>query len=231
MPAFLTRVVTAALAVGVAAVPAPALADVYADYADLAAHEVEGVDYRVVHRLPAGAGVSHIAIHGGAIEAGTSQLAGHAAGQGNYAFYAFEGVKPTGNSALHLTSTHFDEPRALAVQSAVSATVSWHGASGATPATYVGGRDEELIERVGAALEEAGFAVAAAVPPELAGTSPRNIANRNLRGMGVQLEVSEGQRRRFFEQGRLSRAWIEDPAHWTADFHAYVAAVRDALSG
>lgn len=200
----------------------------YACYADLAAHESEGKDYRRVQRLPKRARVAHIAIHGGAIEPPTTQLAGYAAG-GRHAFYSFEGLKPSGNGALHLTSTHFDEPRGRRVVAAVDHTVSWHAAAGAEAITYVGGRDRKLAKRIATALRAAGFAVAASGPKELSGDHPANIANRNRRGMGVQLEVSKGQRERFFTDGNLSRAWIEEPAHRTRAFYRYVAAVDGAL--
>ncbi|MEV0387526.1 poly-gamma-glutamate hydrolase family protein [Nonomuraea sp. NPDC050643] len=224
-----TRVAAVALAASAAFVPVPASADTYENYADLAAHEVEGTDYRRVLRTPSGAEVSHLAIHGGAIEGGTSPLADHAAGSGGHAFYAFEGIKSTGNGVLHITASNFDEPKALSLQSKVFRTVSWHGASGTHATTYVGGRDEALVTKVKAALDAAGFAVAEVVPPGLAGTDPLNIANRNRTGMGVQLEITEAQRKRFFQDGKLNRAWTEDRTHWTPELFAYVAAVNDAL--
>lgn len=205
-----------------------AASDVYASYADLAAHEQEGVSYRRVQRVPRRARVAHIAIHGGAIEAPTTQLADHAAGARN-AFYSFEGVKRAGNSSLHITATRFDEPRALAVVKGVDYTVSWHGASGTKPTTYVGGRDERLIGKVKAELRAAGFTVAATVPEALRGDSPRNIANKNRRGMGVQLELSRGQREQFVVGGKLTSASIGNPANRTRAFYRYVAAVTRAL--
>ncbi|MER6514407.1 poly-gamma-glutamate hydrolase family protein [Nonomuraea sp. NPDC001636] len=202
--------------------------DVYAGYAQLSAQETEGRDYRRVQRVPRGARVAHIAIHGGAIEAPTSQLADQAAGR-RHAYYSFEGIKASGNSALHITATHFDEPKALAVVAGVDYTISWHAAAGAGATTYVGGRDTALIKKVKAELRAAGFPVAASVPTEIGGTSTRNIANRNRRGMGVQLEISRGQRERFFDGGKLTRAWVENPANRTKAFYRYVAAVNRAL--
>ncbi|MFE3453109.1 poly-gamma-glutamate hydrolase family protein [Nonomuraea sp. NPDC059194] len=222
-------VVTGLLALGAAPVAQAAKApDAYTTYADLAAHESEGKDYRRVQRLPRKAKVAHIAIHGGAIEAPTSQLADHAAGS-RHAFYSFEGLKPSGNRVLHITSTRFDEPRGRKVAAAVDYTVSWHATGDTKATTYVGGRDRKLAKKVATALRAAGFTVAASTPKELDGDSPANIANRNRRGMGVQLEVSRGQRERFFANGDLSRAWVEDPAHRTRAFYRYVAAVNSAL--
>lgn len=222
--------VASVLVIGLApAAHAVSASDVYANYAELSAHETEGRDYRRVLRVPGGAKVAHIAIHGGAIEAPTSQLADQAAGR-KHAYYSFVGTKDSGNSALHITSTHFDEPKALSVVAAVDYTISWHAAAGTAATTYVGGRDTTLIKKVTAELRAAGFPVSASVPDEIGGDSPRNIANRNRRGMGVQLEISRGQRERFFKEGKLNRAWIESPANRTKAFYKYVAAVNRALS-
>ncbi|MFC4061661.1 poly-gamma-glutamate hydrolase family protein [Planomonospora corallina] len=202
----------------------------YAGYAELAAREVEGRDYRREQRFPRGATAAHIAIHGGGIEPPTTQLADRAARTGRHAYYSFTAIKPSGNRDLHITAHRFDEPRALRLVARTGRTVSWHGMSGARPTTYVGGRDTALIARITAELRAAGFTVARSVPAGLAGRNPRNIANRNRRGKGVQLEISSGQRRRFFASGRLDRAWIQDPANRTRDFYAYTAAVNRALS-
>ncbi|MFF3670788.1 poly-gamma-glutamate hydrolase family protein [Microtetraspora malaysiensis] len=69
-------------------------ADTYPNFGQLVAHEAEGKDFRRVQRFPRGARVAHIAIHGGAIESPTTQLANAAAGS-KYAFYSFEGLKPS----------------------------------------------------------------------------------------------------------------------------------------
>ncbi|MFI0486601.1 poly-gamma-glutamate hydrolase family protein [Actinomadura sp. 9N215] len=205
-------------------------ADKYRDYADLARNEEEGQDYRRSLRWPPGAKAAHIAIHGGAIEAGTTQLADHAArARQSYGFYSFEGIKSEGNQDLHITSTRFDEPKGLKLAQGVSYTISWHGMSGDTARTYIGGRDALLRSRVVAALKEADFSVEPA-PDDLDGMSKENIVNKNRRGMGVQLELTTAQRRAFFADGKLNRAWIEDPSHQTTAFKKYTAAVDKALA-
>ncbi|WP_242908037.1 poly-gamma-glutamate hydrolase family protein [Actinomadura terrae] len=205
--------------------------DKYQNYAELAQHEKEGQDYRRTLRAPGEPKVAHIAIHGGAIEPGTTQLADRAAAShSGYAYYSFEGIKPSGNGDLHITSTRFDEPRGLALAQRVDYTVSWHGAGGSTPLTYVGGLDAELREQVACRLGKAGFAIAPTSPDDIDGNNPRNIANRNRRHKGVQLELSTAQRKAFFTDGRLDRAWIEDPAHRTEAFEKYIKAVDQALS-
>ncbi|GAT68224.1 replication protein [Planomonospora sphaerica] len=206
-------------------------ADKYTGYAQLAAHETEGRDYRREQRFPRGARVAHIAVHGGAIEPPTTQLANHSARAGRHAYYSFTAVKASGNRDLHITADRFDEPKARALVSRVDYTVAWHGAAGSRATTYIGGRDTALIRKIAAELRAAGFNVARSVPAGLRGRSPDNITNKNRRGRGVQLEISLGQRKRFFAGGRLDRAWIGDPANRTGAFRAYTAAVNRALPG
>lgn len=206
-----------------------ATADRYKNYADLARHEKEGRDYKRAQRTLRGAHVAQIAIHGGAIEPPTTQLADYASSTGKDAFYSFEGIKKSGNTTLHITSTHFDEPRALALLKSVKYTVSWHAAKGTAATTYIGGRDTVLSAKITKALRAKGFKVSAP-PGRIDGNDPRNICNRNARGKGVQLEITTAQRQAFFKGGRLDAAWIADPKHRTAAFYNYVRAVDSVLA-
>ncbi|WP_051468381.1 poly-gamma-glutamate hydrolase family protein [Actinomadura oligospora] len=206
-----------------------ATADRYKNYADLARHEKEGRDYLRVLRPARASHVAQIAIHGGGIEPPTTQLADYAARTGKDGFYSFEGIKKSGNTALHITSTHFDEPRALNLQKSVRYTVSWHAAKGDTATTYVGGRDTALSAKITRALRAKGFRVSTP-PGRIDGGDPRNICNRNARGKGVQLEITTAQRKAFFKGGRLDAAWIADPRHRTAAFYNYVRAVNSVLA-
>ncbi|MBY8883593.1 poly-gamma-glutamate hydrolase family protein [Streptomyces sp. PTM05] len=195
-------------------------------WADLAARRAEGVEFRRVWRSAPGSTLLHLAIHGGGIEPGTTELADAAAGRADH-FYSLEALRSTGNAALHLTSTRFDEPKALAMVREAEHVVSWHGAGGEAPVTYLGGRDEALRDAIGQALSAAGFAVALA-GSDIDASNPRNICNRNARGGGVQLEISTAQRKAFFARGDLSRA---NRGRRTAEFSAYVTAVTSVLPG
>lgn len=198
--------------------PAATADDAYSSYAELADHETEGVDYRRVVRTGE-TDVAHIAIHGGRIEPATTELADHAAESGGHAFATFEGTKPTGNSVLHITSTRFDEPKTVGIVDDSDYTVSWHGAAGDDPVTYVGGLDADLRDAVRDELRAEGFDAPGTVPDKFAGESPDNIANRNARGTGVQLEITRAQRDALVDDGVP-----------TAAFDDYVAAVERAVS-
>jgi phage replication-related protein YjqB (UPF0714/DUF867 family) len=63
---------------------------------------------------------------------------------------------------------------------------------------FIGGRNTKLGSRVQASLARNGFVVKPHPSAWLQGTDSANICNRNLSGMGVQLEHTEALRRTFF---------------------------------
>lgn len=206
------------------------MADLYASYAELAAAETLGVDYEIRTVPVAGATWTSIAIHGGGIEAGSGEMA-RDVGAGLMGHYEFAGIKPSGNTDLHITSTLFDEPTAVAMVGASLRTLSFHGFTGSSglAETAIGGLDYLRIERVRDALSSAGFLVTDA-EYEIAGSNPANICNENTSAAGVQLEMSLAQRQAFFPGGDTSRA-MRDSGQRTADFDRYAAAVRSAFTG
>lgn len=205
------------------------MSDVYANFAALAAANIPGVDYEIVSRPVVGENqLIHLAIHGGAIESPTTQLARYCAGPSG-AYYSLMGVKSSGNSALHITSTNFDEPTALSLVAQASFAVSWHGASGSTPITHIGGGDTYSIAAVRAELQAAGFRVDNATT-EIAGVDPANICNKTIRRAGVQLELTLAQRQAFFLGGDTSSASVVNPANRTSAFYAYCNAVIAAMA-
>jgi phage replication-related protein YjqB (UPF0714/DUF867 family)/phage baseplate assembly protein W len=205
------------------------LADTYSNYADLAAHKTIGTDYLISSRAVTGARGAHLAIHGGAIESPTTQLADYCSSTTNSSFYSFQGIMSSGNSTLHITSTRFDEPTVFQILRTAEWTVSWHGASGSDPVTYIGGLDTELGAAIEARLTAAGFTVSAS-PREVDGNAPLNIANRNLRSRGVQLELSRGLRESFYLGADLTLASIADASRRTDVFYAYATAVMAAVA-
>ncbi|PRH78865.1 replication protein [Streptomyces solincola] len=202
------------------------MGDLYNSYAELASGQIEGIDYQRSWRISAFSTLLHLAIHGGGIETGTSELAAAASGD-MHDWYTLDGFKAAGsNDELHVTSTRYDEPQALAMVRAASHVVSWHGAAGATATTYLGGLDYNLRDQIGQSLKEAGFTVQLA-SEELNGNDPQNICNRGTRGMGVQLELTTAQRTAFFVNGDMTRTGRKST---TPAFTAYVAAVNAGIT-
>lgn len=206
------------------------MGDLYQSYAELEAAETEGVDYLRTSRTTTGATWASIAIHGGGIEAGSGEMADAVAGA-RMDFYEFDGIKTSGNSDLHITSTLFDEPICVDLVAASIRTLSFHGYAGTTGVaeTSIGGLDTDLRDRVDAALTAAGFTVVAAAQ-EIAGTDPANICNENASGAGVQLELSRALRESFFPNGDLSKS-SRDSTERTQAFEDYAAAIRSVYTG
>ena len=165
----------------------------YECYADLAEAQVEGADFQIQIQRRAASGIAVVAPHGGAIEEGTSEIARAVAGS-EFNLYLFEGLRATGSyAALHLTSHRFDEPQCLALLAGCDQVIAIHGCRGAEPEALLGGLDDGLKMRVGAAIAAAG------IETRLAGhrypaVHQRNICNRGRSGAGVQIELTSALR-------------------------------------
>lgn len=198
-----------------------AMADKYESFAELAREENAGKAFLVRFRERRDT-VVVIAPHGGGIEPGTSEIAEAIAGD-DFSSYTFEGMKQSGNSDLHITSTRFDEPECLALVAASPMVLSIHGEESAKEIVFLGGKDAAIRERLRVSLTAKGFDVQVHPNLELQGSDPSNICNRGRSG-GVQLELSNGLRATFFQslgrQGRQTK---------TERFHLFIAAVREAL--
>ncbi|PTX58903.1 phage replication-related protein YjqB (UPF0714/DUF867 family) [Melghirimyces profundicolus] len=193
----------------------------YSSYAELAEQETEGIDYRIEMTDRS---VAILAIHGGNIEFGTSDIARRMAGE-DYSLYLFEGLKPSGNRQLHLTSTRFDEPRALQLVRNAGKVITVHGCGGLEAVCYVGGRDTDLRDRILEKLRKADFQAEVA-PPDIAGTHPENICNQGTTGAGVQLELTRTLRDQLFEP-----EFVRDRLTGRQrNLDRFVKAVRSALS-
>jgi len=192
----------------------------YRSFADLQANEIRDVDYRI--RVHYGrSGIAIMAIHGGGIEPGTTEIAEAVAGD-VHTFYTFSGLKARGNACLHMSSRRFDEPQGIGIARQARTVVAIHGCGDSTTMTYVGGRHHRLKREIKAALAGAGFPVADAL--RFPGVHPGNVCNKNRSGMGVQLEISMAMRLRLFEDMlRLHRKRV------TPRFSAYVQALQEGI--
>ncbi|MBW1647275.1 MAG: GNAT family N-acetyltransferase [Deltaproteobacteria bacterium] len=197
--------------------------DRYACFAELCRHEQEGTDFVILTKASA-ASLLVMAPHGGGIEPGTVDLA-HAIAGDDHAFYAFKGIKASGNAALHITSNRFDEPRALRMARRAEWVLTIHGCREPGAVIFVGGRDGNRRQAIGRALQEAGFDARESERPGLRGINPNNICNRGYSGRGVQLELSDGLRRQMFDHLRRRTGRRK-----TEVFYRFVSVVRDALA-
>ena len=201
------------------------MADTYANFAELEANTTIGVDYELysIQRSPQ---LIVMTPHGGGIETGTSEVVVALSDLLKASRYIFEAKRSSNNRELHLTSTHYDEPQAIAVMPKHTDGISVHGYADSILNTIVGGRDTELRDKIVRELQAAGFNAEIATD-RFTGTDPDNIINRTAKGAGVQLELSTAQRKAFFEGGDWSRA---NRGNTTEAFDLYVAAVAKAYN-
>ncbi|MFF4156182.1 poly-gamma-glutamate hydrolase family protein [Streptomyces sp. NPDC001678] len=200
---------------------------------------------------------SVVAPHGGNLEDGTSELclaiAGYApedpmtrSGSGGpaYDYWMFEVLATESRTVqqMHVTSTHCDDPAALAVVGGSRHAVSVHGCknpggSGTQKLIQIGGRDATLKKNLYDALRDRlGSGVTLTLPDGgLDGDEPLNICNRTYSGAGGQLEVSTDLRRAMFgdfaspatRAATYGRAADGTAAHY---WDGFVTAVREAIA-
>jgi phage replication-related protein YjqB (UPF0714/DUF867 family) len=196
--------------------------DIYDTFDRLKQKEYQDVDYRIRWRI-GNSGIAILSIHGGEIEPGTTRLADAIAGP-EHTFYAFEGIKMSGNLALHITSTRFDEPTALEIVCQSVIIISIHGCANLEPVVHMGGLDVELKDRIVRQLQLSGFDARLCANLRFGATDQKNICNLCGRGMGVQMEISRGLRSLMFRDLTPSGRH-----HRTRVFTRFTQSVRKAI--
>lgn len=158
--------------------------DRYNSFAELKSEQPQGAFS--IEIADKGSTITIMAIHGGKIEPGTSSLAKRIAGD-TFNYYSFSGHKRRHNWDLHITSTVFDEPAALALASRSAVVVTIHGCMGRGAIAYTGGDNVELRQQLEAGLNRAG--IKSQLHPVFHGRGNHNICNQSQQG-GLQLELT-----------------------------------------
>lgn len=197
--------------------------DKYKSFAQLQQREKENQDYRINSRQGT-SGILIIAPHGGGIEPGTTELA-LAVAEPEHSFYSFEGWKRSGNKDLHITSTNFDEPLALEIISSSRTLIALHGCDDEEEITYLGGLDERFKAVIKQSLMDHGFVVRFPHQSNFGGEDAENLCNRTMTKMGVQLELSNGLRKKMFQNLTYFGRLVKTPL-----FKTFVVALRTAIS-
>ncbi len=126
---------------------------------------------------------------------------------------------------MHITSGKFDEPIAVELVVNSQYVITVHGCRGEKEEILLGGLDKDLVEKLAGSLRKNGFSVRTDKYIEFPGKHPQNICNRNQRGKGVQIELTEALRKTMFRD--LSRTGRNEK---TEVFYRFVNSVRVALS-
>lgn len=198
---------------------APAGNDYYRDMKELLAKEPAS-SYEII-TSEKNSPVLVVSPHGGKTELYTSTISQGIAGD-RFNRFDFTGRMPDGNyERLHVSSVNYNPPALDALNKKAEITLAVHGiANEEVRVTYIGGLDEEGGLAVRDALRAEGFEAQMA-PNEYQGMDRKNFVNRNAAGAGIQLEISQRQRKALFNNTRESEP--------NERFERYVKAISDAL--
>ncbi|WP_371652025.1 MULTISPECIES: poly-gamma-glutamate hydrolase family protein [unclassified Streptomyces] len=258
----LTALATATVAgplmggLGASAAHATGTNDLYSSNTDLYTQLTEGTDFGRRYKrheqvdsdqktAVAYGRTAILALHGGGIEGGTSELCLGIAGydpatlapKGGpaYDYWMFEAIRSSNNAELHVTSKNCDDKVALSIAAANLNVVSLHGCTASQAgaptsrpeAVVVGGLNATLKTYLHDALRAAGFqTIDGSTEPDLAGVDPTNICNRTLLGKGAQLEITTELRKAMFTVNTIAGRATST----TAVYDGFVAAVRTAVA-
>ncbi|MEB6242547.1 poly-gamma-glutamate hydrolase family protein [Staphylococcus gallinarum] len=206
----------------------PANNDYYKDFAALKADTKAHKDWEINTKTTNNKDILITAIHGGGIEPGTSELAKIISKKGDYNLYSFEGLLPSNNKKLHITSTNFDDPKLTEMVYKSNEAISIHGIEEDNKAVYIGGKDKKMAKSITKYLEKEGFNVKKS-PRYVNGDSEHNIINKNDSGSGVQIEISTKYRKQFFEDDKLNRSTRENTSHYRQNIYDFAEAVTKGI--
>lgn len=180
--------------------------DKYKNFEELNKHEKRGRDFDI-EKVLRKSDFAIIAIHGGGIEPGTTEIARRIAGE-DFSFYTFAGKKDKGNfDDLHITSDRFDEPECLELVGKHKKVISIHGEKSKDKEFVImGGLDFGLRDKTGRMLVDAGFVLKES--SNLKGEGATNICNLCASGAGVQLEISKKIRDRLISDKELMGRFV-----------------------
>jgi len=172
--------------------------------------------------------ITVIAIHGGGIEGGTTEVARELSKLGKYKFFSFKGLiddelDSSENLKLHVTSNKFTNKMCMDMIVDSCSVISIHGADESNELTYVGGRNYLHKEFIKYELKLAGFEVPNKIRIGLEGYSVNNICNKNYKNGGVQLELSKGLRKLMFGDDWRTKIGRSKPNVY---FHKYIYAIH-----
>ncbi|MGW3153706.1 poly-gamma-glutamate hydrolase family protein [Streptomyces sp. NPDC001089] len=203
----------------------------YPYFRTLAASKILGIDYDIKNSYGVGDYLVYIAVHGGAMEPPSSQLAVYCAGATG-AYYSFAALSDLTADTLSLPATTFDEPFCQVNVGNASRAISFRGVEDqreAEEVAYISGLDDVLVSLVRQELSTAGF-VTDTPPLRFEGSDPQNIVNRTRLHAGVQIDLTRSLRKSFYAGGDLSQASVNVPANRLAAFFAFGDAIKRAAA-
>lgn len=194
----------------------------YRSFTELVLHAERGRDYAFRLREPGGAAVV-TAIHGGAIEPLTGELAEAVAGE-DYNLYVFQGLRAE-SARLRIPPLGYDELRLRALSERSRIAVALDGVPGQEQAIYVSGGNARLTQALADHLAAAGLPVAAA---DDVFSSADFFFNTPPCG-GAQVELSWELRASLTDAELGVGAWVE-PEQRNPRFDTLAQALRKGIA-
>ena len=186
----------------------------------------ENTDW-IINTIERNSNVIITAIHGGAIEPATTELAELTAEKGGFDYFTFKAIRTKANAELHVTSRHYDEPKLMKMIANNTYAIAIHGCKGKDEIIYMGGKDEQLMDAMTEEFEKLGIDVRQA-PSHMSGAHDDNIINCCKTEKGVQLELTSGIRKKLFENGRYNKKSRENSSNWTQFMYDFAQAIINA---
>lgn len=202
--------------------------DKYQSMRELQSETIENEDWEIVTDNR-DSEITILAIHGGGIEPATTELARVIANDGQFNYFAFNGMRIKGNNELHVTSINYDNDIAMDLVKTSERAITIHGCLGEDEIAYIGGKDNLLKERIVEELSQIGIEVNEA-PSHMSGTQDNNIVNCTKNGVGVQIELTSSLRKSLFKNNKSNRKSRLDESNWDDKMFDFSKAINIAIT-
>ncbi|OHS38667.1 hypothetical protein HMPREF3265_00940 [Staphylococcus sp. HMSC62B09] len=202
--------------------------DKYHSMKELQNETIENEDWEIITE-DRDSDVTILAIHGGGIEPATSEIARVIANEGQFNYFAFNGIRTKGNNELHVTSINYDNDIAMNFVKSSERAVTIHGCLGEEDVAYIGGKDIQLKERIANELNQIGVEVKEA-PSHMSGVQDDNIVNCTKNEVGVQIELTSSLRKSLFKNNKFNRKSRMDESNWDDKMYDFGQAINSAIN-
>ncbi|MGY0756612.1 poly-gamma-glutamate hydrolase family protein [Staphylococcus haemolyticus] len=202
--------------------------DKYHSMKELQNETIENEDWEIITE-DRDSNVTILAIHGGGIEPATSEIARVIANEGQFNYFAFNGIRAKGNNELHVTSINYDNDIAMNLVKSSERAVTIHGCLGEENVAYIGGKDNQLKERIANELNQIGVEVKEA-PSHMSGVQDDNIVNCTKNEVGVQIELTSSLRKSLFKNNKFNRKSRMDESNWDDKMYDFGQAINSAIN-
>ncbi|EZI39966.1 poly-gamma-glutamate hydrolase family protein [Staphylococcus haemolyticus] len=202
--------------------------DKYHSMKELQNETIENEDWEIITE-DRDSNVTILAIHGGGIEPATTELARVIANDGQFNYFAFNGMRTKENNELHVTSINYDNDIAMDLVKTSESAITIHGCLGEDEIAYIGGKDNLLKERIVEELSQIGIEVKEA-PSHMSGIQDNNIVNCTKNGVGVQIELTSSLRKSLFKNNKFNRKSRMDESNWDDKMYDFGQAINSAIN-